>query len=208
MLAALRRKARAREENGDVAFDRCEAVRLPLDRLDRLVPGREGLYDGAIADFGSLNCVADLEELARSLERLVRPGGWVVAAVMNRTCLTETLHFLLRLKPRSAARRWRRGPAEVPLGSHRVRVRYLTPGSFAASFSDAFGVARCTAHPLLVPPPYLARMFAEDPARLDRWIRWDRRLAVRSWAAALGDHFLIEMVRNNDAVAPTEREHA
>src|SRR5262249_59290481 len=68
---------------------------LPIEKLSRF----SGEIDGAIADFGVLNCVAKLEAVASDLGRLVRPGGRVALCPMGRFCLWETVWYLLRGEP-------------------------------------------------------------------------------------------------------------
>ena len=44
-------------------------------------------FDGAFSNFGGLNCVANLSQVARDLARFVKPGSPVVLCLMNRFCL-------------------------------------------------------------------------------------------------------------------------
>jgi ubiquinone/menaquinone biosynthesis C-methylase UbiE len=96
------------------------------------------IYDGAISNFGALNCVGDLAAVARSLARVVRPGGRVAICTIGRFCAWETLYYASRLRFRKAFRRLR-GNAPSSLGSRcttqrsrRSRPR-LPPSSPCAS---------------------------------------------------------------------------
>jgi ubiquinone/menaquinone biosynthesis C-methylase UbiE len=62
--------------------------------------------DGAISNFGALNCVADLAPVARELCRLIRPGRPLVLCLLSRFWLRETTSFLGGLDFRKAFRRW------------------------------------------------------------------------------------------------------
>jgi ubiquinone/menaquinone biosynthesis C-methylase UbiE len=86
------RTAQARGVNAEV---------LRIEDLDQL----DGAYDGAISNFGALNCVADLPAVGASLARLIRPGGWLAICLMPRLCWTEILRFEFRRWRREAA--WR-----------------------------------------------------------------------------------------------------
>jgi SAM-dependent methyltransferase len=66
----------------------------------------EGKFAGAYSDFGALNCLAQLEPLARDLSRMLSPGSPVALCVMGPFCWRESLRSLLDFKPRKAARRW------------------------------------------------------------------------------------------------------
>jgi len=65
-----------------------------------------GNFDGAISNFGALNCVASLPSVAGSLAGLVRPGGRVAICLLGRFCAWETLYYSARRQWSKAARRW------------------------------------------------------------------------------------------------------
>src|SRR6185312_5064655 len=89
-----------------------EADHLALEDLDRL----GGTYDGAISNFGVLNCVENLDGVGSSLARRIRFGGIVAICVMSPLCLWETCHFLRQGDFRSACRRWSVDSAPSSLG--------------------------------------------------------------------------------------------
>ncbi len=55
-------------------------------------------FDGAISNFGALNCVENLPLLAVSLAGLVRPGGCVAICLLGRFCAWETLYYAVRFR--------------------------------------------------------------------------------------------------------------
>jgi SAM-dependent methyltransferase len=67
----------------------------------------DGTFDGAISNFGALNCVKDLPAVAGSLAALVRPGGRVAICILGRFCAWETLYYGVRCRFAKAIRRWR-----------------------------------------------------------------------------------------------------
>ena len=75
-----------------------------------------GPFDGAISNFGALNCVKDLPGVAGSLAALVRPGGSVAICILGRFCAWETLHYAVRFQFAKAFRRWRGRARLVLLG--------------------------------------------------------------------------------------------
>ena len=80
-------------------------------------------FDGAISNFGAINCVERLCDVREPLARLIRSDGHLVLCVMGRFCLWESLWFGLHGAFRKAARRWS-GKADSSLG---IRV-YLSDG--------------------------------------------------------------------------------
>ena len=83
----------------------------------------EERFDGAISNFGALNCVADLAKLSEELAQLVRPQGKLALCVMSRFCWrTDWRH----LPPRwSGHARWR--SIDVYYRSARSVAREFTP---------------------------------------------------------------------------------
>jgi ubiquinone/menaquinone biosynthesis C-methylase UbiE len=123
----------------------------------------DGRYDGAISNFGVLNCVADWPAFARTLAALVRPGGTVAICVIGRFCAWETIYYATRLQLGKAFRRVR-GTAGSSLG---VRVRYRSVREFHA---PEFELRAWVGIGLFVPPSYvrLPRGMVRLLAALDR----------------------------------------
>jgi ubiquinone/menaquinone biosynthesis C-methylase UbiE len=147
-----------------------ETTVLPAEELRRL-PG-DTLFDGALADFGVLNCVEDVRALAMSLARLIRPGGKLVVVPMGRFCLWEALWYLSRLDPKRAFRRLRRGAVPTSLG---FAVFYRSVAETARAHQPWFLLERWSGAGLLAPPSYvrLPEATVQGLARVDGWLgRW------------------------------------
>jgi hypothetical protein len=127
-------------------------------------PGADGRFDGALADFGVLNCVEDLGGVARALGELLRPGAMLVACVMGPLAPWEWGWFLARGRPREAFRRLAPGGARW----RGMRVRYPGPGRLGRVFAPGFRVRRTAALGALVPPGFAAgcRRAGLDPLAL------------------------------------------
>ncbi len=78
------------------------ARHLPIEQISQL----KKTWDGALSNFGALNCIPDLRAVAKELGRLVRPEGPVALCLMNRISLRETVSMLMAGKFRKAFRRW------------------------------------------------------------------------------------------------------
>jgi ubiquinone/menaquinone biosynthesis C-methylase UbiE len=92
------------------------ARRLPIENLSEL---REE-YDGALSNFGVLNCVDDLPACGAELARLIRPGGKLAICLMPRLCWSEILRLeLRRLRPHVV---WRGMPVHYPSTVEVVRA--------------------------------------------------------------------------------------
>lgn len=126
---------------------------LEFQRQDANALSVAGPFDGAFANFGVLNCVADLRGLGNQLASILRPGARFVAVVMPPFCLWETAWHLLGGDAARATRRWRPttariGGAAQPVwypSAHRLR-RELQPW-FAQRHVEGLG-RRLSAIPL------------------------------------------------------------
>ncbi|HZQ52951.1 MAG TPA: methyltransferase domain-containing protein [Bryobacteraceae bacterium] len=141
-----------------------------------------GNFDGAISNFGVLNCLEDLEQLASNLRRLIRPGGYVALCIMGRCCAWETCHFLRRKELRKAFRRT--STASTTFG---IDVRYPSTGRIRQAFRTGFSLVRWYGIGLLVPPSYIDGL---SEATVLRLAKVDRRIAHWLLLRGLADHRL------------------
>jgi ubiquinone/menaquinone biosynthesis C-methylase UbiE len=147
-------------------------------------------FDGAISNFGALNCVTDLPAVARGLSTVVRPGGHLAICTIGRFCAWETVYYASRLHPGKAFRRLR-GSAPSSLG---VTVHYRPVAELRSAFAD-FELERWTGIGLFVPPSYV-----QMPGWLVRWCSiLDRMLAGIPLLRALADHRLLIFKRAGHA---------
>jgi SAM-dependent methyltransferase len=145
-----------------------------------------GTFDGAISNFGALNCVEDLAGVANSLAGLVRPGGRVAICLLGRCCAWETIYYGVRFRFGKAFRRW---AGRASAGE--ITVSYPTLAEVRAAFAEGFELQRWTGIGLLVPPSYvkLPAALVSALAACDRW------LARMPLLRALADHRLFVLVR-------------
>lgn len=213
MLAVAREKAEA----AGVA-DRIEFVEMDLNEMqdtgcgmrddsgDRpscrtsfatpsLHPTMAHLWDGALADFGALNCIEDRRTLASVLARWVRPGGYVVLVPMGPLCLWEVGWHLLHGRVRMAFRRFRSVASARLGGGTTVRVWYPSLRRLRAEFGPYFRPVQTVGLGILLPPTDLSHWVERRPRLLERLEQWERRIRHLPLAARLGDHYLMVLVR-------------
>lgn len=159
------------------------ARQLPVERADALAA--EGPFDGALLNFGVLNCV-DARSAARALAGVLRPGATLIAVPMPRFSPTWTLAQLVRGHPRAAAQRLRR-EVDVIVEGAPVRTRYLSLSDVQEAFSIYFKLESSGGLGLLLPPPG-TRWPAPILDGLTRAEQQIRHLpCLRGW----GDHLLV-----------------
>jgi ubiquinone/menaquinone biosynthesis C-methylase UbiE len=195
---------RSKLEPSGAAHDVAHLVQaqvLSASRLGRLVQDRARRFDGAYSSFGPLSCEPDLQGVLDDLARLVRPGGRVVISLLTRFCLWETAWYLLHGDQATALRRWG-GRAQATVRDQwrelRVPVHYWGARDVRAMALRHFKVESQMALPWLVPPQYLGGLVRRFPRLFRLAARVDRRLAHLWPFYALGDHYVIVLVRRDD----------
>jgi ubiquinone/menaquinone biosynthesis C-methylase UbiE len=158
-----------------------DARQLRLESLDEI----GGRFDGAISNFGVLNCISELTTLARSLARLILRHGFLAICVIGRCCAWEILHFLRTGDQNSAFRRFRSAGARSSLG---LQVYYPSVSAVTRAFCPAFKLLRWTGIGLCVPPSYISRLSLRAVTRL---ATLDRRIASWPLLRAFADHRLL-----------------
>jgi SAM-dependent methyltransferase len=143
-------------------------------------------FAGAFSNFGAVNGLAEFDSLAAWLAPLVRPGARVLLVVMGRWCAWEIAWHLLRLQPRAAFRRLRRGGAVAHVGGVPMTVHYPSTTALRRAFDPYFQLESLRPLGLFLPPSYLEPLTRRPwfPFRL--FTALDRRLP---WPL-LADHTL------------------
>ncbi len=185
--SAMVMRAGAKVERSRVQ-DRVTVRQLDWSGLESLAAGD---FDGALSNFGGLNCLARLDALRRPLAERLRPGAVALLCVMGPCVPWEWVWFLLRAQPRNAFRRLRRGGTCW----RGMTIRYPSISALRQSLAPQFRMLRVSAVGALLPPPYAAVWMQRRPAwlqRLNRWERWFETVPPLPW---LADHYLMELQR-------------
>jgi len=171
--------------------------------LDSFAAGRtascEPMFDGAYSNFAALNCVADLEPVARGLAHLVPAGAPVVLVLFGTFCPGEMLVEALRGRPRNMLRRRKRGDVPARLGGSDFTVRYHRSAEITRAMAPWFILKRRRGIGLFVPPSAAEPWISRHRATLQLLDRLDRTFARP--LALLADHILYRFERTAE-VAP------
>jgi SAM-dependent methyltransferase len=152
------------------------------------------LFDGVFSNFAPLNCVVDLEPVARGLARLLKPGATAMLVIFGTFCPGEMVTEVLRGRPRQALRRLRRGEVPARLSKRDFHVVYHRRAALVKAFAPWFVLEKRLGIGVTVPPS------AAEP-----WISNHRRLlalmesmdrVISHPMAIFGDHVLYQFRRN------------
>jgi SAM-dependent methyltransferase len=199
MLAVAEAKVRQAGLTDRVQFTQLDAARLVLHGTVQpapsqgLAPSEEprsgdvaSAYDGALADFGVLNCVADRRVPGRALAERLKAGAALVAVVMGPLCVWEVGWYALHGDLRRAGRRWRSGGL-AQVGNASLPVWYPSPSRLRAELAGGFRLKRLVGLGTLLPPSYLSHLVDRWPKVFTRLADYDARLPGSPW---LADHYL------------------
>ncbi len=156
----------------------------------------DAVYDGAFSNFGGLNCVQDLRQVARNLARLVRPLGHLMLCLASRFCAWETGWWLAHGNSSKAFRRLHRNgvTAELAPGAL-VHVQYPRMGELRRLFQPEFSLISARGIGLLVPPSYIEPHARRFPGLLRGAAHLDAKLSSLPILRTFADHILLKFRR-------------
>lgn len=150
-----------------------------------------GPFDGALSNFGGLNCVGDLRAAARALAARLRPGAAAILCIMGPTVPWEWLWFLARGDPTAAFRRLRRHGAQWS----GMTIHYPSIANTRRAFAPEFRLLRASALGALLPPPYTEKLLGRFPRLLAGLDQAERQIETRWPLPHIADHYLLELQR-------------
>ena len=187
MIAVARRRKSQEASQAKIQFEV-----LPSENILEMESGAP--FDGAFSNFSGLNCVADIQPVARSLGKLVRPGGRVLICLSSRFCAWETLWFLSRMNVSKAFRRFS-GRTIASLNGVSIPVWYPSIRRLRKAFSDWFQLRSIRAVGLFVPPSYVEPFIRRHESLISLFRSLDRALAGLPFLRCVGDHVLLDFER-------------
>jgi ubiquinone/menaquinone biosynthesis C-methylase UbiE len=160
----------------------------------------ERLFDGAFSNFGALNCVEDLKQLASDLGRMLRPGAPALFCVMGSCCAWELAWYLAHGNAKKAFRRFQRDGVEARLADGAtVHVYYPSIRSLARTFAPKFVLKSVKGIGVAVPPSYLEPLAHCFPQIFNLQKRTDSLLGKCPAIRTLADHILLSFERTGCA---------
>lgn len=164
------------------------------------------VFDGALSNFGALNCVEDLGQLVRDLAKVLRPGATALLCWMGSCCAWEIVWHLMHGNTGKAFRRLQKDgiTARIADGAM-VRVYYPSLKALARTFAPEFQLKSVRGIGVAVPPSYLEPWAQRHPELLQFCERADSQLGRCPGIRALADHMLLRFQRVDINRGLTER---
>ncbi len=132
------------------------------------------LFDGAFSNFAPLNCVVDLEPVARGLARLLKPGAAAMLVLFGTFCPGEMVTEVLRGRPHLALRRLKRGEVPARLAKRDFHVVYHRRAALLRAFAPWFVLEKRLGIGVTVPPsaaePWISNHRAASCSHGEQWI--------------------------------------
>lgn len=159
------------------------------------------LFDGAFSNFGALNCVSDLQRVARGLAKLLKPSATAMLCWMGPLCVWEMIWYLAHADKDKAFRRFQPEgvSARIADGAF-IHIRYPSVRFLARTFAPEFRVKAVQGIGVAVPPSYLEPWARRHPNLLQRCEQLDSWLARCPGIRSLGDHVLVRLQREQTAL--------
>lgn len=167
--------------------------RLSADAVHTL-PGR---FDGALLNFGVINCLPP-GPVAASLAAALRPGACVAVVTMPRVHPAWMIHQVAQGHPREALRRLRR-VLDIDVEGIPVKTWYRSAPELVQAFSPWFALEDQQALGLFLPPGTRHNSWALAAAAAA-----ERHLSRAPLVRQVGDHVLLLLRRRSAPVSPPD----
>jgi SAM-dependent methyltransferase len=151
------------------------------------------MFDGAFSNFAPLNCISDLDPVARGLARLLKPGAPAMLVLFGTFCPGEIITEVLRGRPHLALRRLKRGEVPARLAKREFHIVYHRRAEILRAFAPWFALEKRLGIGVMVPPSAAEPWISWQPRLLAAMERLDHLLAHP--LASLGDHVLYQFRR-------------
>jgi ubiquinone/menaquinone biosynthesis C-methylase UbiE len=153
-------------------------------------------FDGAFSNFGALNCVEDLSQVARDLARMLKHGASALLCWMGPHCAWEIIWYLAHGNREKAFRRQSREgvTARIADGAF-LQVHYPSVKLLANTFAPEFRLRSIKGIGVAVPPSYLEPWAQRHPRLLELCEQFDSWTSRCPGIRSLGDHVLVRLER-------------
>ena len=160
----------------------------------------ETLFDGAFSNFAPLNCVVDLDPVARGLARLLKPGAAAMLVLFGTLCPGEVVTEALLGRPHRALRRLKSTKTPARLANHAFHVVYHRRSTLLRILAPWFVLEKRFGIGIAVPPSAAEPWITGQPQLLAAMEAIDKTISRP--LAVFGDHVLYQFRRTSAPPPP------
>lgn len=160
-----------------------------MNMLDAGLLG-ESSFDAVLSNLGGLNCIDNLSKAAEAISKIVKPGGYFIAAVMPRFSLWEFL-LLFKGEFKRAFRRLNPNGITANVGDEKVFVNYYSPKKFYSFFKNDFTLISTKALRIFSPPPPAFHWYNTHPKLTSLLDKTDRLIENYYHSSFACDFYII-----------------
>ncbi len=182
MLQIIEKKIKELQLEDNITTQQCSF--LQLDKLDRKK------FNHIFSNFGGVNCTDKLEDVIKSFDKLLKPGGTVTLVIMPPTCLWEIL-FAFKGNFKLAFRRLQKNGTPSHLEGLNFTAWYYSPTRVAEMFGKEYSILSTTGLGITVPPPFMEDFPVKHPKAFERLKSMENSIAKKAPFNSWGDHFII-----------------
>lgn len=188
MLQVVKKKADGLHSQQNPSKAQLSYEQVDINKLDQWQCNIK--FDGVISNFGGLNCVADLTEVAEQLHRLCKPEAKIIVCIMGPFLPWEWLWFCCRGEFKKAFRRLTPGGVRW----RDATIYYPSQRQVKHSFANFFNLQSCFGLGALVPPPYTEEWACKHPRLIKKLDRWEQACETMFPLRWLADHYVMTFV--------------
>lgn len=189
MVNEIRKKIVERKLSG-----RITAEQRSFTEAGGLAPKKFGHI---ISNFGGLNCVSDLNQVAEQLKKVLTPNGLLTLVIMPPVCPWE-ISLIIRGDAKTGMRRLHRNGITAHIEGHYFKTYYHSVSTVIKSFGDRFDVLKVRGVASFSPPPYMEKFPNKFPRLYSFLQSCDERFSAFPPFNRCADQFIITMkLRDN-----------
>jgi ubiquinone/menaquinone biosynthesis C-methylase UbiE len=152
-------------------------------------------FDLVFSNFGGLNCANEneLKQVLMNVNKLLKPGGKLIAVIMGTRCVWEMLYYSLKGQFKNAFRRQAKGGIDTTLDKQELLTYYYSPMQVSVLSPASLKFINSRPVGFFLPPTYLEGYFKKHRSQLNFLNYLEKKINSFGILANMGDHFMIEM---------------
>lgn len=172
---------------------RIEIQKMDMKEVMKNFPNAH--FDVIFSNFGGMNCLNsdELFSLSSGLHKLLKPKGRLIAIIMGKFCLWESVYYTLKFQPSQIFRRNTSNPVSVDVQGENVETWYFRPDGFFGLFAEQFVKIKLAPLGVFLPPSYMETFFAKHKNLLSMLDKLELEVSNASILAYLSDHYIIDL---------------